>query len=83
MLDAHVQMQIGELAIDVQFAAALQANQRGDNYTFLTDAFASVLFFAGMSVRMKSSGGQWAMLGMALAIFTTAALFLMFFPKRI
>ena len=68
---------------DLNYVAALEANQRGDNYVMLTVAFASVLFFAGMSGRMKSSGGQWALLGVALAIFTTAALFLIFFPKRI
>ena len=67
---------------DVQFAAALQANQRGDNYTFLTVAFASVLFFAAMSGKMKSRQRQWTLLGIALAMFAMATLLLLVFPKR-
>lgn len=66
-----------------QFAAALEANQRGDNYTLLTVAFASVLFFAAMSGKMKSHGRQWLLLGIALALFGTATLLLLAFPKRL
>jgi len=68
---------------DVQFAAALQANQRGDNYTFLTVAFASVLFFAAMSGKMTSRQRRWTVLGMALALFATATVLLLVLPKRL
>jgi hypothetical protein len=67
----------------VSETAASHQAERGDNYVMLTVAFASVLFFAGMSGRVKSIGGQWALLGIAIAIFTTATLFLLWFPKRI
>ncbi len=63
-------------------AAALQANQRGDNYTLLTVAFASVLFFAAMAGRMRSRGRQLILLDSALALFAMGALLLLVFPKR-
>ena len=40
---------------DGKFAEALRNNQRGDNYTILTVAFAAVLFFGPLSGRMRSS----------------------------
>ena len=66
-----------------QFASALDANQRGDNYTLLTVAFASVLFFAAISGKMKSPGRRWVLLSVALALFGTATLLLAVFPKRL
>ena len=68
---------------DTLFADALEANQRGDNYTLLTVAFASVLFFAAMSGKMKSRNRQWTLLGISLFLFGSATLLLLVFPKRI
>jgi len=68
---------------DMKFAEALRNNQRGDNYTFLAVAFASVLFFAAMSGRMKSRRSQWTLLGISLAAFAGAVFLLLLFPKRI
>ena len=59
---------------DQKFALALKYNQRGDNYTLLAVAFASVLFFAAISGRMKDARSQWALLGVGLAIFFLARL---------
>lgn len=73
----------GDNAAEAQFAGALADNQRGDNYTLLTVAFASVLFFAAISGRMKSRRHQWTVLGISLALFTAATLLLILFPKNI
>lgn len=66
---------------DQKFQQALRFNQRGDNYTLLTVAFASVLFFAAISGRMRARRDQWILLGLALTIFVVAVLLLIFYPK--
>ena len=68
---------------DQLFSQALDDNQRGDNYTILTVAFASVLFFAAISGRMKSRRNQWVLLGVGLALFTFAGALLLSFPKLV
>ena len=68
---------------DAKFTEAVKNNQRSDNYVLLAVGFASVLFFAAMSGRMKSPRSQWTLLGMALALFTTVSILLIVFPKRI
>ncbi len=54
---------------DAKFAEALDDNARGDNYTLLTVAFASVLFFSAISGRMRSRRSQWALLGVGMVVF--------------
>lgn len=66
-----------------KFAEALENNQRGDNYTLLAVLFATVLFFAAVSGRMKSSAAQWALLGAALVLFLVAAGLLLAYPKLV
>jgi hypothetical protein len=68
---------------DAKFAEALDNNQRGDNYTLLTVAFASVLFFAAISGRMVSRRSQWLLLGLGLVIFLVATGLLVFYPKLV
>jgi hypothetical protein len=75
--------QAADNTADATFAGALSDNQQSDNYTLLTVAFASVLFFAAMSGRMKSRVNQWTVLGVGLALFTTATVLLVFLPKNI
>jgi hypothetical protein len=65
------------------FTRALENNRRGDNYTLLTVAFASVLFFAAMSGKVSSRRSQWVLLGVGLGLFTLAVLSLLVFPKLI
>jgi hypothetical protein len=65
------------------FTRALDNSRRGDNYTLLTVAFASVLFFAAMSGRLRSRRAEWAMLGLALGLFAMAVLLLVAYPKLI
>jgi hypothetical protein len=66
---------------DAKFAEALRNNQRGDNYTILTVAFATVLFFGALSGRMRSTRAQWSFLVLGAAIFLGASTLLIVFPK--
>lgn len=65
------------------FTRALENNRRGDNYTLLTVAFASVLFFAAMSGNVSPRRFQWVFLGVSLALFAMAVAFLIAFPKLV
>ncbi|MER6972776.1 hypothetical protein ABT304_17070 [Nocardioides sp. NPDC000445] len=68
---------------DRKFVQALRNNQRGDNYTVLTIGFASVLFFAALSERMRRRSAQWALLGIGGVGFVLLAVILATFPKMI
>ncbi len=68
---------------DARFADGLEANQRGGNYTLLTVAYASVLFFAGMSSKVRAHRSQWAMLWVAIAFFVGATVLVATFPKML
>ncbi len=68
---------------DAKFAEALDYNQRGDNYTLLTVAFASVLFFAAMSGRMHGRRAQWFLLGIGLAVFLVSVSLIAVYPKLV
>jgi hypothetical protein len=66
---------------DALFEKALEDNRRGDNYTLLVVAFATVLFFAAISGRLKGRRYQWAVLIVGLVVFTIAAGILLSLPK--
>ena len=66
---------------DAKFSEALRNNQRGDNYTILTVAFATVLFFGALSGRMRDPRAQWAFLALGGVGFIAAASLLAFYPK--
>ena len=68
---------------DAKFEQALRNNQRGDNYTVLTVAYAAVLFFAAMSGRMKSTRGGDVLLGLSLVLFLVTSSFLIAYPKLV
>lgn len=68
---------------DAKFAEALRNNQRGDNYTILTVGFATVLFFAALSGRMRSPRTQWLLLGLGGAGFVVLAGVLATFPRLV
>lgn len=68
---------------DAKYEEALRNNQRGDNYTILTVAFATVLFFSAMATRLRSSRTQWLMLAIAAVGFLATTGFLATFPKLI
>lgn len=50
--------------------AALDANQNGDNYVLTTVGFALVIFFAGVSSKLRERRNRWTMLILALALAT-------------
>ncbi|WP_457208549.1 hypothetical protein [Nocardioides sp. P5_C9_2] len=68
---------------DAKYEEALRNNQRGDNYTILTVAFATVLFFSALATRMRNSRAQWLMLAIAAIGFVATTAFLATFPKLI
>ena len=65
---------------DKKFDEALRDNQRGDNYTVLTVAFATVLFFTALSGKMRSRRSQLALLGLGLLGFVVTSAILLFYP---
>jgi len=74
--------ELSEVA-DERFAAALENNQRGDNYSLLTVLFALVLFLTAMSQRNLQSWIGRVLLGMAIAIGILGLIFLATFPIKI
>ena len=65
---------------DEKFDAALESNQRGDNYSILTVLFAMVLFFTAMSQRNTSRWGGWFLLGLGAVIAVSGGIILATFP---
>ncbi len=68
---------------DSLFQQALDNNQRGDNYTLLAVLFATVLFFAAISGRVKRELSAWLLLSFGLILFAGAATILLTYPKII
>ncbi|HJS71111.1 MAG TPA: hypothetical protein VJ858_00150 [Acidimicrobiia bacterium] len=60
--------------------AALDANQNGDNYVLTTVGFALVIFFAGVSSKLKEQRNRWIALGMALGLFALGIVALLLLP---
>jgi hypothetical protein len=63
--------------------AALQANQRSDNYVLTTVLFAAVLFFAGISTKVVGRRPRLLVFGCALALLLAGAVILATFPVQI
>jgi hypothetical protein len=72
-----------EARADKFSAQARQANQRGDNYVLLTVLFASVLFFAGVSGKLRSSRNRLLLLGFAVLTLIAGAVVLATFPVEV
>ncbi|MET8518723.1 hypothetical protein [Nocardioides sp. NPDC004968] len=83
VIPESVQASEADKTADRKFRQALRNNQRGDNYTVLTIGFASVLFFAALSERMRRRNAQWALLCLGGVGFVILAVILMTFPKMI
>ncbi len=66
---------------DSLFQQALDNNQRGDNYTLLAVLFATVLFFAAISGRVKRELSAWLLLSFGLVLFVGSAAILLTYPK--
>ncbi|MRX43617.1 hypothetical protein [Agromyces kandeliae] len=68
---------------DEKFAAALENNQRGDNYSLLTVLFALVLFLTAMSQREIVPWMARTLLGLAGVVAIVGVVILTTFPIRI
>lgn len=65
---------------DEKFEAALESNQRGDNYSILTVLFAMVLFFTAMSERSRSRWAGWFLLSLGAVVAVAGGIILATFP---
>lgn len=83
VIPESVHARAADATADHRFRQALRNNQRGDNYTVLTIGFATVLFFAALSERMRRRSAQWALLCIGGVGFVLLAVILMTFPKMI
>ena len=77
------QAQQSDRRADERFATALVYNQRGDNYTLLTVAFAVVLFLGALSGRMRQQRAQWLLLGVGAVGSLVLTGVLLSFPKLV
>ncbi len=83
VIPEQVSAEEADARADERFATALENNQRGDDYTVLTVGFATVLFFAAISGRMRSLRAQWALLGLGCVGFLVLSGMLLSFPKLV
>lgn len=88
VLDAYVapgEQEAAELTAraDERFQAALDNNQRGDNYALLTVLFALVLFLAAMSQRDITRWVSRTLLGLAVVAGIVGVVILLTFPVKI
>jgi hypothetical protein len=79
------QIEAEELAAtaDLRGQQARDANQTGDDYVLVTVLFASVLFFAGVSTKVRGRRSQQLLIGMALVLLATGGTILLTFPVEI
>jgi hypothetical protein len=77
------QAKAADARADASFATALRNNQRGDDYTALTIAFATVLFFAALSGRLRRPRDGWILLGLGIAEFLVLVVIVATFPKLV
>lgn len=68
---------------DERFAAALENNQRGDNYSILTVLFALVLFLGAMSQRDVKAWVARSLLALAVVTGTAGLIIMLTLPIRI
>jgi hypothetical protein len=59
---------------------ALDSNQNGDNYVLTVVGFALVIFFAGISSKLKEQRNRWIAIGTALTLFTAALIIAFILP---
>jgi hypothetical protein len=72
-----------EQRAESEAALARQANQRSDNYVLMTIAFATVLFFAGISSKMDTARARVLLLGVGTTMLVAALVVVFTFPKEI
>ena len=60
---------------------AQQATERANEYVLTTVLFATVLFFASISSKLKGAANQWAILSIAIIGLVAGGVILMAFPR--
>jgi hypothetical protein len=68
---------------EAQTTKARQSNQRSDNYVLAVVLFASALFFAGISTKLKAPSQRVALLSFGYALFLGAAIWVATFPVTV
>lgn len=68
---------------DDKAAQARAADRNDDKYVLSTIIFAGIFLFAGLSTKMRSRTGQLMMLGFAVALLLTGAVFLITVPIQV
>jgi hypothetical protein len=66
-----------------QSERARAANQRADNYMLAVVLFASALFFAGISTKLRSLRARTAILGLGCVLFLGTVIWLATFPVQL
>jgi hypothetical protein len=62
---------------------AKDGNQRANNYMLAVVLFASVLFFAGISTKMKSEGSRTTLVALGCVLFLATAIWVATFPAQL
>jgi hypothetical protein len=62
---------------------AQNANQIGDDFVLTAVLFASVLFFAGIAAKFRPQWIRWAMLGVAVIVFTIGLIIEFSLPQNV
>ena len=73
-LDVQAKVHAGEALLDIQ---------RSSNYVLAVVLFASALFFAGMSTKLKTPNLRWAMLSIGCLVFLGTALWIATSPVTV
>jgi hypothetical protein len=64
-------------------ARAASANERANNYMLAVVLFASSLFFAGMSTKLRTRSARWALLGLGSVLFLGTVTWLATLPIQL
>ena len=79
-LDARVEADRLQTDAEELSAVAQEDVQKADNYMLCVVLFASALFFAGISTRLRSDGPRLVILGLGYAVFIGALGWMLTFP---
>ena len=80
VLDNAVQAEEKQAQAEQLSAQALTSNRNSDSYTVLTILFATVLFFAAVSNRVRKSLSSWTLIGI---VFVGSATVLASLPELV
>lgn len=82
-LHANQRSETLEAEADAAGAEAREAIQRADRYVFAVVLFAACLFFAGLSTRLHTRGGQIAVLTLGCVLFVATAAWVATLPVTV